>query len=160
MSPYTFMCYEMLKTAARDDGEVSTVEAVQALKRLRKLEATKPKPEELARGAIAGGIVGTGAGLASTALSPGGLSNLASGFKGTFSRGVKGVPTSLAKGALHAGRAILAPAAGSAVFGAGLPVVRSHLDREAEKEKLRQYLGDEQGKRSKMRKTITRRLGV
>ncbi len=163
MSPYTFMCYEMIKAAAAEGGEeVSDEEALQALRRLRKLEATKPKPEELARGAIAGSIVGTGAGLASTALAPGGLRNLTSGFKGTFARGAKGVPVGLAKGMLHAGRAIAAPAAGSAVFGAGLPVARSHLDREAEKQKLRQYLGEDQegGHLSQARRAITQKLGV
>jgi hypothetical protein len=153
---------------------VSRQEAEIAYRRLKELEETKPTVGELGRGALAGATIGTLGGLVSKAISPGapitgeggkvvgrgisGLDELVEGFKGLRGAKLKGAPKIVGKGLLHAGRLIAAPAAASAVFGAGLPIARGYLDREAEKETLEQYI--DKSKRGKLRREIKRHMGV
>lgn len=165
---YSSMRDELLKIA---EGEVTSQEAAAAYKRLKKLEETQPTVGELGRGALAGAAVGTGAGLVSKAISPGalldaetgargtsGLGELAEGFRGLRGAKLKKAPAIIGRGIMHAARLIAAPAAGSAVFGAGLPIARGYLDREAEKETLEQYL--DASRRSRLSGQIRRHLGV
>lgn len=142
-----------LEKIAQD--EVTRGEAVQALSRLQKLERKKLKGEELARGALTGAIVGPTAATAAKMVSGdmGGAIRDALKAKG---KGAKAL--ALGKAALKGVRGLGGAAASGAVFGAGLPVVRRHLDTEAEKEKLRQYLGT--SKRGKLHRQVKRRLGV
>lgn len=153
MNPYVSMCLELIKLS--QGSEVSEREALEAAKRLRKLDADRPTPATLARGALAGGVVGTASGLTTKAVG-GSLGALGEGFRGTFSKGVKGVPAGIARGLLHAGRQVAAPAAGSAVFGFSLPLVSQHLQREAEMEKIRSHLGMSELKpgRSRVRQVL------
>jgi len=115
--------------------EVTKTEAQVALRRLKKLEKKKPSLGELGRGAAAGAVVGPVAATASRMVS------------GGWRRGViKNI------------RDVAAPAASGAVFGSLLPTARHHLERESEKEKLRDFI--EQSPRSKLRRKLKKTLGV
>ena len=129
---YAAMFDELTKFA---EGEVSTSEAVTALKRLRELEARKPTAGQVARGAVAGSVGGMAASLARGAVS----GKLREGVgEALQAPTVGGKLKALGKGALKgAGEA----AAGSAAFGATVPFVRQYLDTGAEKAKLKEYLG-------------------
>lgn len=152
VSPYYFMIEELSKMAGED---VSRSDAVQALARLKKLEDERPTPAQLSRGALAGAIVGP-ASLASNKLVSGGLKGALSGAaKG---QGVKGKAVGVAKGLWGGTKQLGGAAAGAATFGALMPVVRGHLDREAEKDKLRNYLGEND--KSTLRRASKKYLGV
>lgn len=123
---------EFLKLSA-----VTREEAEASLKRLKTLQETKPTAGQIARGALAGSVAGT-------------ASQVAKGLvTGDVKRGIvhvleqpttRGKAKALAAGALKNFGGTLA---GSAALGSTLPVIRGHLDREAEKEKLREFLGQE-----------------
>lgn len=152
MNYLSAMRREMCKLCAQD---VSRGEAVEALSRLRHLEKTNPTPEQLTRGALAGGIVGT------VARGVGGLvsGDVTKGLgKALQEKGVGGKALGVAKALGRGIHSSGAAAASSATFGAGLPIVRQHLDREAEKDKLRTYLGHEEG--GQLRRTSKKYLGV
>ncbi len=144
------MSDELLKIA---EEEITAQEAVQAMKRLRKLEREKPTGGQLARGALTGALVGPAAATASK-LVGGGMGEAA---RKAMSKSKHPVGKALALGSA-AVRGLAAPAASGAVFGAGLPIVRGELERGSEKAKLREYLGVARG--GKVRRKAKRVLGV
>lgn len=148
-------CYDSLEKL----GEApSAYEAQQALRRLRKLERERPTAQQLSRGAITGAIVGPGALLASKMVAGGMGSSLR---QATKAKTVGGKALGVGKALWGGGRQLGGSAASGAVFGAGLPSVRSHLDREAEKQKLRDYLEMSGGGRyGKIRGSVRRKIGV
>lgn len=142
---------EFLKLAA-----VTPEEAAAAYQKLQKLESQTPTAAELGRGALAGSAVG----ILST-----GASNLASG---NLKRGVQnalkektwgGRLKAMGRSALQAGAG---SAAGSATFGAALPLIRRRLDRNAEIAKLKEFVGQEpgEGRISQARHAVAKNLGV
>lgn len=164
MRPYTPMLDELVKLCGMkftsEQGtvklaEVSREEAASALERLKTLEAKKPSAEQLTRGALTGAIVGPGALLASKLVGGGVGKGLGTALK---ARGAGAKATGLAKALWGGTRQLGGAAASGAVFGAGLPTVRRHLDEQAEKEKLRQYLGT--SKRGRLRRKASKYLGV
>lgn len=149
---FYFMLDEMTKLCAED---VSRHEAVDALKRLKKLESEKPTASQLSRGALAGGIVGVGSNLARGLVKGEVTEGLSEAMR---AKGVGGKALALGKSLGRGLHNSAASAAGSATFGALMPVVRGHLDREAEKDKIREYLGREKG--GKLRRASKKYLGV
>lgn len=146
---------ELLKMGESPEA-VSTDEARAALKRLRQLDKTKPTAEQLTRGAITGAMVGPAAALASRAVAGGdGLR------KAMRSKTLGGKALGTAKALLGGTRNLGGAAASGAVFGAGLPTVRSQLDQRAEKQKLRDYLQmSNKGTAGRLRGRVTRAIGV
>lgn len=145
---YASMRDELSKIAST----VSSKDAVEALGRLRDLESSKPKPSEIARGALAGGVAGTASSLARGLVSGGVRQSVGDALK---------APTAVGKVGRLAGSALQGlgtSMAGSAAFGATLPFVRRRLDQEAEKAKLREYLGVASG--GKIRREAKKVLGV
>ena len=140
----------LLSKEAGDD--VSRTEALGALRRLRKLEHTKPEAGEIARGALAGGVAGTASSLARGVVSGSLRSGVAEAMKAPTARGKA---SKLVGGAA---KGIGSSMAGSAAFGSTLPFVRRQLDRGAEKAKLRDYLGNSRG--GKVRREVRKTLGV
>lgn len=146
------MMYEAMRDELEKIADVSHYEAASAMRRLRQIEREKPGGDEVARGAIAG----SAAGVASRA-----AGGLMSGdiVKGT--REALKAPTvagKIGKLGLGALRGAGSSMAGSAAFGTTLPFVRRHLDREAEKAKLEDYLGTSKG--GTTRRKAKRMLGV
>jgi len=125
-------------------SEVTTPEAAKAYKRLKKLEAGKPRAGEIGRGAAVGALTVPIATLAHRAIS---------GPKGR-------VPSTLKNtAALFPGiRPMLASAGYGSVFGGVMPAARQKLEREVEKQKLRDYLGT--SKRGKLRSKIKKTVGI
>lgn len=140
-------------------AEVGYGEASVALKKLQKLEAEAPTGGELARNALAGAMVGPVMGTVSQLVAGRqplqealgafreGLPGAAKTYRGAWAKGLKGT-----------GRGMAASALSGSVLGAGMPLVRGYLHREAEKEKLRDYLGE--SPRGKLRGKIKQELGV
>lgn len=156
MTMYATMFDELTKFA---ESEVDTAEAVGALKRLRKLEAKKPSGAQLARGALTGALVGPAALLASQAVKGGLGKNIVGGISKAWKAPTKaGKALGLAKALGSGVRGLSGAAASGAVFGAGLPTLRGHLESEAEKATIRQYLGGEDA--GTMRGKVRRTLGV
>lgn len=120
---------------------VSSTEAEGALKRLNKLDEAKPSGGELARGAIAG----TGLSVAGNL-----LGSTISGTRAPLRAAVAGAPT--------LGKQIAGAAIPGVIVGAALPLVRRHMDVEAEKEKLRSHLGI--SNHGAVRSQIKQTLGV
>lgn len=151
---YETMRGELTKLCAVD---VSRGDAVDALSRLRKLEKEKVTAEQLTRGAATGAIVGPLAALASKTV--GGDTGKA--FRkalSTAGSGRAGKAKAVGKAALMGVRGLGAAASSGAVFGSALPTVRGHLDREAEKDTLRDYVGESRS--GKMRRKAKKYLGV
>lgn len=142
---------EFLKLSA-----VTREEAEGALKRLKTLEETKPTAGQVARGALAGSAAGTTAALASNLLS----GNLAKGVREAWKAPT--IAGKVGKMGLSALRTAGGAAGGSAAFGATLPTVRGHLDRQAEIAKLKEYLGhtDEASIPSALHHKLTKVVGV
>lgn len=105
---------------------VSKEDAEKSLKRLRSLNESAPTVGEMGRGAAVGSLVMPLSGLAWRAIA---------GAKGRVA-GPKG-PGQLWPGA----RPMAATAAQGAVLGSLLPAGRHKLEQEAEKQKLREYVG-------------------
>lgn len=146
------MLEELTKLCA---GEVTEGEARAALGRLQKLEAEKPTASQLTRGAAAGAIAAPGVTLIREAVGGG----LGKGISEAWKRpGVGGKLTGLGIGAAKGLRASAAASAGTAAAFGGIPVIRNYLDREAEKEKLRNYLGVSQ--RGRFGRTVKKYVGV
>lgn len=118
---------------------VSNDEAQQALMHLRKLEAETPSMGETSRAGLVGAAVMPLASLTWRAIA---------GQKGWSGTG----------NFWPGGRPLLATAAQGAVMGAGMPVLRHSLEREVEKQKLREYLGE--NRKGKLRSAIKGTLGV
>jgi hypothetical protein len=113
--------FEAAKLRGKKKNPVTRREAKKSLKRLKKLEKTKATPGELGRAAGVGAVVGPAAAVAY---------RLAAGPKGRA-----GLP-------IYRGlRDIGATAAQGAVYGGLLPAGRHRLEREVEKQKLREYVG-------------------
>ena len=134
------MADELLKMA-EEDG-ITTQEAHDAFKQLRGLEKSKPSKGKLLRGAGVGAIAGPVAGALSDVIMGGGQG------KG------KGIAKAMAAG----GRKILARAGTGAIYGGALPYARHKLEREAQMQKLREYVGEK--KRGKLRGKIKKMTGI
>jgi hypothetical protein len=138
MSPYTFMCYEMLKLAA-EEPDVTSEEAMDAARQLRRLHKSKQTKGQLLRGAVSG-----------AAILP------------VFAQGaniIKGKVPHLPSGGLNynkLGREVAGDALRGAAIGSLLPMARQHMNTEAEKEKLKRYLGTSEvgPTRSKVRRVL------
>lgn len=143
------MRYELEKMA---EG-ISSVEALQAVKKLRDLEANKPKPDEIARGALAGGVAGTASTLARGIVTGDLAKGVGNAVRG--STNLRGALWNMGKGVA---KGVGGSLVGSAAFGATLPFARRFLDQEAEKAKLKNYLG--QGRSSRTLQTVKETLGV
>ncbi len=151
---YEAMRGELMKLCAED---VSRGDAAKAITRLRALEKERATPEQLTRGAATGATVGP---LAAAAFKVVG-GDAGKAFRGALSTpgaGGKGKALALGKATLRGVRGLGGSAASGAVFGAGLPTVRGHLDREAEKDTLREYVGESRG--GKVRRKAKKYLGV
>lgn len=103
-----------------------------SLKKLKRLEEGKLTPGELGRGAMVGAILGP--------------------IGAHAARAIEGVP--IYKGP----RNIAASAAMGALYGSLIPVGKSRLEREVNKQKLKEYLGTKP--RGTLRSKIKRTLGV
>jgi hypothetical protein len=140
-------------------SDVTYTEASTALQKLKKLEAENPTKGELARNAMAGAavmpVMGTVSGLVS------GKQPLVEALR-NYREGLPGAGATRSaawkKGLSGTGRGMAASAVSGMALGAGMPLVRGYLHREAEKEKLRQYLGEK--KRGKLRNKIKRTVGL
>ena len=130
--------YEAGQLKKKPRKPVTRAQATKSLKRLRGLESTKATVGELGRSAGVGAAVGPAAAMAY---------RVAAGSKGRA-----GLP-------IYRGmRDIGAIAAQGGVIGSLLPAGRHKLEREAEKQKLREYVG--QRKRGTLRSKIKRTTGV
>ncbi len=145
----------VLTTTAINDlvpkvAAVSEQEARKALDHLQELDAVTPSKSDLARGAVAGGIVG-------------GTGRILSGAVGgelktpTMSA-IREAGSALgkAKQFVPLGRQLGASLIPGALVGAALPTLKQKMTVEAEKEKIRQHLGvgDTSERRSKIRQTL------
>jgi len=128
---------EFLKLSA-----VTREEAEASLKRLKTLEETKPTAGQIARGALAGGVAGTASQLAKGLVTGDLKRGIATAMEQPTARGKM---NALAVSAL---KNVGGTLAGSAALGSTLPTLRGHLDREAEKEKLREFLGQKADSRA------------
>jgi hypothetical protein len=157
--------------------DVTRGEAEDALRRLRKLEREAPTSGELSRNALAGAAVMPAVTTASSLVAGNqplqesikeyreakkALKAAPPGPQGKTVAMKPGAPSTLGKavkrGLWRSGRGMAGAALSGAVLGAGLPVARGYLHREAEKEKLREYLGV--SKRGKLRRRVKKQLGV
>jgi hypothetical protein len=144
---------ELCKTAT------AAAEARESLSRLKALEANKPTADAVARGAITGAVVGPAATLVGRGVS----GDLQQGVRKGLTQAMKaptkgGKALGVARAGFQGVRGLAGSAASGAVFGAGLPAVRRHLDQEAEKEKLRDYLNV--SRRGRLRSSVAQTLGV
>lgn len=121
-------------------AEVTTTEAAQSLKRLKKLEKEKPTVGQIGRGAAVGAGVMPLAGLAWRAVA---------GPKGRAP-----LPKQIWPGA----RPMAATAAQGGVLGGLMPAGQQKLEREVEKQRLREYVGDR--RRGTLRGKIKKTVGV
>lgn len=135
------MAEELLKIA--EEG-VSTQEASDAFRRLRSLEKSAPTKGQLLRGAGVGAIAGAGAGA------------LADVIQGSGGGG--DAKKRLGKVLATGGRKVLARATTGAIYGGALPYARHKLERGAEMQKLREYVGER--KRGMLRGKIRRVTGL
>jgi hypothetical protein len=134
------MADELTKLA--EEGGITTQEAHEAFKRLRGLEKSAPSKGRLLRGAGVGAVAGPVAGA---------LSDIIMG-------GSEGKGKGLAKALAVGGRKILARSATGAMYGGALPFARHKLERAAEMQKLREYVGEK--KRGKLRGKIKKVTGL
>jgi hypothetical protein len=143
---------------AEEAGPAGSYEqALHAAEKLKELEEKRPTLAQLGRGATAGAIVGTGSTLANKLVS-GDLVKTYAKALGEAAPGVKGKLLGLGKGTLDLGRSMAGGAAGSAVFGAALPLVGGEINRRAEMARLRDYV--EENPRSRLRKAVSQYTGV
>jgi hypothetical protein len=133
------------------DKVVTEEEAMKALGKLRGLEKSKETPGQIGRAALVGGMVMPAASLAWRAIA---------GAKGRAG-GKLLVPGNVSGGyGLWPGtRHMLATAGQGAVLGGGMSPLRHKLEEGVEEHKLREFLGQDQGK-SKVRKAIKGTIGV
>lgn len=126
----------MLPEKVAESGHTSREDAEAALKRLRRLERSEPTADQLMRGAAVGAVAGPAIGMTSRLIE--------GGLKG--------------KGLLGTGRAVAGQATSGALLSGVVPYVRYKLDLEAEKEKIRDYLGT--SSKGKLRGQIKKRTGL
>ena len=151
---------EDVKEGIQDVGEhltkdVTAREAMGAGKRLKKLERQKVTPGEIARSALAGAAAGmTGSAVRETV-----AGKPLKAIKGALKTpGVGKKVLRLGGAGLRGMHGMLGTAAGSAALVTAAPFIRRHLHQEAEKETLRQYLG--QSPHGKERGAVKRHLGI
>lgn len=136
---------------------ITREEAERALTRLRKLESSKPTVDELKRGTILGAAASPVATVASRAI--GGDPLLGQRVRDATSalKGLSGGSKlrAAAKIPVLAARNLGASATMGAFFGGGLPAIKSEIEREAERSKLRTYLG-QQDTRGALRRGVSR----
>lgn len=136
---------------------ITREEAERALTRLRKLESSKPTVDELKRGTILGAAASPVATVASRAI--GGDPLLGQRVRDATSalKGLSGGSKlrAAAKIPVLAARNLGASATMGAFFGGGLPAIKSEIEREAERSKLRAYLG-QQDTRGALRRGVSR----
>lgn len=116
-------------------------DAAEAAQRLEALEASKPTPAEIGRGAIAGAAAGTLGGITTSLIGGGAAQDFGKALKDA-KPGWRGKVTALGKGALTMGKHIGAGAAGTAAAVTAMPLIKRKLEQEAEKGRLRQYLDE------------------
>lgn len=116
MIPFSQFCLAMKVAAA---GPVSQEDAAAALQRYKKLEDSAPTMKQVGR------YAGIGAAAAPIAA---GLKDVIRGGKGADWKGRAGA------------RNVIGTAVAGALTSGGIPLVRAHLDREAEKNTLRKYV--------------------
>lgn len=136
------MADELLKIAGEEG--VTSQEAGEAFKRLRKLEKSAPSKGTLLRGAGVGAVAGPVAGA---------LSDIIIGSSGAGGA-KKGLATALAVG----GRKVLARSITGSTYGGALPYAKHKLEREVEMQKLREYVGEK--KHGKLRGKIRKMTGL
>lgn len=124
---------------------VSSADAISAMKQLKKLKEKKPRTGELLRGAAVGSVVIPLAGAVADIISPAALGAAAPKIKAL---------RMLGRGA----RKVIGRSAAGAMTGSLLPAGRHALEREVEKQTLREFVG--QKSRGKVRGTVKRYLGV
>lgn len=134
---------------------ISAEEAAVALKRLRKLEASAPTKGELARNAMAGMMVMPVMTNVSGLISGRHPLQDALSKKTLLGKPVKGA---LERGLKLTGRGMLAAGVSGSILGAGMPVIRQKLHTEAEKQKLREFLG--KSRHGRLRGKVKKELGV
>jgi rubrerythrin len=136
-----------LKTAElhlKKKEPISRERAERSLKRLTRLESTKPLAGEMARAGGVGAVVGPIAQMAY---------RIAAG-PGSRAMGASGKPLGIYRGP----RDLAASAAYAAVMSSMLPAGRHKLEREVEKQHLREYLGH--SPRGTLRSKIKRTTGL
>jgi hypothetical protein len=111
---------------------ISEGEAEYSLQRLKRLEQGRPTADQLARGAAVGAAVGPIASLA---------------FRTIAGKSVR-APTD--QQFLPRVRQLAAQAGHGAIFGGAMPAVTNKLEREAEKSKLRTFLGQQEPPQQKV----------
>lgn len=126
--------------------EVSSAEAVTAMKRLKKLEASKPTAGEIGRGALVGSTLVPMASLVSRAI------------QGPMGRAGGKILASGGRAWWPGVRPLLASSGYGGVFSGLVPAARHKLERGAEKQKLKEFVGS--NKRGKVRGTVKKYLGV
>lgn len=133
MNVYEFMCLELIKLAQEAHNEVSPEEAVAAHKQLQRLTKSAPTKGQLLRGAVSG-----------AAILP------------MFAVGANLIKGKAPKTLGQFGREAAADALRGAAIGSVLPLTRQHMNVEAEKEKIRRYLGTSEltPTRSKVRRVL------
>lgn len=160
-------CVKQAAIIAEDVGPAGSYQrALQATERLQELAKKKPTREQLGRGAVAGAIVGTGSTLANKLVSGDLYRTYASAMRpeeelktlGRIPLGAMKRVSRLGTGTLHLGRSMAGGAAGSAVFGASLPVVSGEINRRAEMNRLKEYIAGNPS--SRLRRAVSEYTGV
>lgn len=159
-------CVKQAALVADSAGPAGSYQrALQATERLRELAEKKPTQEQVGRGAVAGALVGTGSTLANKLVSGDLYKTYAEAMHPEVAKGLKKVPLGLTQrvgrvgtGTLRLGKSMAGGAAGSAVFGAALPIVSGEINRRAEMNRLREYIAG--NPRSRLRRAVSEYTGV
>jgi hypothetical protein len=159
-------CVKQAALVADSAGPAGSYQrALQATERLRELAEKKPTREQVGRGAVAGALVGTGSTLANKLVSGDLYKTYAEAMHPEVAKGLKKVPLGLTQrvgrvgtGTLRLGKSMAGGAAGSAVFGAALPIVSGEINRRAEMNRLREYIAG--NPRSRLRRAVSEYTGV
>lgn len=159
-------CVKQAALVAEEAGPAGSYQrALQATERLQELAKKKPTREQIGRGATAGAIVGTGSTLANKLVSGDLYRTYAEALHPEMAKGLEKVPLGLTQrvgrvgtGTLRLGKSMAGGAAGSAVFGAALPVVSGEINRRAEMNRLKEYIAD--NPRSRLRRAVSEYTGV
>lgn len=124
------------KIRTKITGPVSKTEAAESLKRLRSLEKEQATTGELARGAAVGATLVPAATMAARLIA--GKKAVGKAFKG--------------------GRELAALSGTGALYGGVIPAVRHKVEKEVEKQKIKEYLGH--SRRGTFRSKIKRMTGL
>lgn len=132
--------------SSSEEKQITTREAEDAFRRLRGLERSAPSKGSLMRGAAVGALAAPAVGALVDVISPKALG-------GGAAPKIK-MLRSLGRGT----RKILGRSVQGAAYGGALPYARHRLEREAEMQKLREYVGEK--KRGKLRGKIRKATGL